>query len=97
MTTASSEEKMRLLAKQLRTVGDEGRLRILCTLITHTRACVSDIAGRTEMTVATTSHHLQVLVRERVLIAEREGKHKYYSLSHESFIRDLKRHICKYR
>ena len=88
---------MHTLARQLRTVGDDSRLHILCVLIAKKKACVSEIAGAVGMSVAAVSHHLQVLAEEQVLVPEREGKYIYYTLSKENFVTDLKRHICKYK
>lgn len=88
---------MHTLARQLRTVGDDSRLNILCVLIAKKKACVSDIAAATGMSIATASFHLQVLAKEEVLVPEREGKYIYYTLSKENFVTDLKRHICKYK
>ncbi len=89
--------KLHTLARQLRIVGDDSRLGILCVLIAKGKACVSEIAEAAGMSVATASFHLQVLAKEKVLVSTRKGKHIYYALSKENFVADLKRHICKYK
>ncbi len=96
MQRHTTTPQLKRLALQLRTIGDDTRLCILCVLIAEQRACVSDIAQAVQMTVATVSHHLQVLTKEKVVTRTREGKYIYYALSKETFVTDLKRHICKY-
>lgn len=84
------------LAKKIRTVGDESRLKIMCTIFTEHKICVSEIAQKLEMSVAIVSHHLQELRAEGLLISSRDGKRICYELSDEEFIGDLKKLICKY-
>ena len=96
-TRATKAGKLHTLARQLRTVGDDTRLNILCVLIDKRRACVSEIAEAVGVSVAAASFHLQVLAKEKVLVPARKGKHIYYALSKENFVADLKRHICKYK
>ncbi len=84
------------LSKKMRVVSDESRLRILCTLFREDYICVSDIAGKSDMSVATTSHHLQVLQDEGVLESKRDGKRICYTLVNDAFVHDLRTLICKY-
>jgi len=85
------------LAKHMRTVGDESRLKILCVLFEKKKVCVSDIAHRLDMSVAVVSHHLQVMFREGLAVPVRQGKRICYELSKESFMSDLKKFVCKYK
>jgi DNA-binding transcriptional ArsR family regulator len=84
------------LAKALRIVGDESRLRTICILFKKKKLCVSEIAGELGASVAVTSHHLQVLAEEGLLVSVREGKNTCYSLAANPLIKDLKALICKY-
>lgn len=81
----------------MKTVGEESRLKILCTLFEHKKICVSDIASSLGMSVAIVSHHLQVLEKKGVLTHTRKGKTVCYDLSNEPIVKDLKKFICKYK
>ncbi len=85
------------LAKLMRTAGDESRLKILCVIFNEKKICVSDIAEELNMSVAIISHHLQVMVKEGLVIASREGKRICYELPKGPFVKDLKKFICKYK
>lgn len=82
------------LAKSMRTAGDERRLRILCLLMKHTQLCVSEIALALKMSVATTSHHLQVMAKDDLVIAIRDGKRICYRLPKTALVAGLKKFIC---
>ncbi len=81
----------------MRTAGDESRLKILCVIFSKKKVCVSDIAEELGMSVAVTSHHLQVMSKEGLVIAVREGKQTCYGLPKRKFVVDLKKFICKYK
>ncbi len=85
------------LAKKIRTVGDETRLKILCIIFSENRICVSEIADKLNLSVAIISHHLQALKEENILISLRDGKNINYKLSDDKFVLDLKNLICKYK
>lgn len=85
------------LAKILRTVGDETRLKILCIIFENKGVCVSDIAARLGMSVAIVSHHLRTLAAEGLLEPVREGKRTCYTVRQNTFMKDLKRLICTYK
>lgn len=85
------------LARKLHVVGDQRRLTILCSLLTKEQLCVSEIAAESDLSVATTSHHLQVLQEEGVLTSVRDGKRICYALSDEPFVGDLRTLICKFK
>lgn len=85
------------LAKLMRTAGDESRLKILCIIFSKKKVCVSDIAKELNMSIAIVSHHLQALSHEGLLISKREGKKVCYELPKNSFVKDLKGFICKYK
>ncbi len=85
------------IALLLRTAGDESRLHILCALFRAKKVCVSDIAKKVGMSVATTSHHLRVLAKEHIVVPVREGKRVCYQLSKERHVADLKKFVCKYK
>lgn len=85
------------LAKLMRVAGDENRLKILCSIFGTKNACVSDIAQELGLSVAITSHHLQVMSERGLLTPVRHGKRVCYELPKEPFANDLKKFICKYK
>lgn len=102
MSTAPPYRKKRstrgtqALAELLRAAGDPCRLAILCALFDQPKICVSDIASRLRMSVATVSHHLHVLAKMGLLAPTREGKEVCYLFQNTQFTKDLKKFICKY-
>lgn len=62
------------------------RLELL-DLLSQVERSVEDLAGRTGMSVANTSQHLQVLRRAGLVTARREGVRAYYRLTGESAYR----------
>lgn len=93
----TSNQKIEQLAKKLQTAGDLNRLKILCYIFSAKKACVSEIAKKLDMSVATTSHHLQALAKEDLLQPAREGKMICYTLGGAEVTADLKKFICKYK
>ena len=85
------------LARLMRTAGDESRLKILCTVFGKKKMCVSEIAEELDMSVAVVSHHLQVMFKEGLMVPVREGKKVCYGLPKGTFVKDLKKFICKYK
>jgi len=92
-----SNMRLNELAKLMRTAGDESRLKILCTIFSKKKVCVSDIAKELDMSVAIVSHHLQVMSQEGLVVSLREGKRICYELPKDPFVKDLKKFICKYK
>ncbi len=84
------------LSKKMRVIGDECRIKILCTIFSEKNICVSAIAQKLDLNVAIVSHHLQALKEEGILVSKRNGKNIQYMLSGDNFIHDLKKFICKY-
>lgn len=78
----------------MRTAGDERRLHILCHLMKHKQLCVSEIAHDLKMSVATTSHHLQVMAGDELVVAVRDGKRICYRLPATPLVAGLKKFIC---
>lgn len=81
----------------MRTAGDESRLRILCVIFRENKICVSDIADELNLSVASVSHHLQVMAGEKLVVPIREGKRICYRFPEGAFAKDLKKFICKYK
>lgn len=82
------------LARSMRTAGDEHRLLIMCHLMKNGQLCVSEIARDLHMSVAITSHHLQVMAKDNLVTAIRDGKRICYKLPNTTLIRGFKKIIC---
>ncbi len=83
------------LAKVFKVIGEENRLQIICLLFKNKKLCVSEIALSLNMTVANTSHHLNILEENNVLKSQRKGKEICYFVEKTFLIQDIKRLICK--
>ncbi len=89
--------RLNVLAKLMRTAGDESRLKILCVIFGEKKVCVSEIAEELDMSIAIVSHHLQVMSKEGLVVPLREGKRVCYELPIDPFVKDLKKFVCKYK
>ena len=75
---------LKILAKFLRSVGDENRLRILCYL-NDGEKCVCDIWEKLGMKQNLVSSHLGVLRDSGLIVGRREGKKVFYSIDRKKF------------
>lgn len=85
------------LAKILKVVGDEQRLRILKLIFSRKKICVSDIASKLGFSVAIVSHHLRALSKADLLSPMREGKRTCYMFIESGLAGELKKIIRKYK
>ncbi len=67
------------LSDILHLMGEPNRLRLLVTCFDGAQS-VSELAQQLQLSVPLTSHHLSLLRSARLLVANREGKHIYYSI-----------------
>ena len=74
-------------AGMLRAAGDPARLRLL-DLLAEGERCVTEIAVTTGDAMPTVSQRLQLLKREGLLAARRDGKHVFYALA-DAHVLDL--------
>ena len=95
--TKPKQNSVSALAKTLAIAGDKSRLKILCLIFNNRGMCVSDIAKKLDMSVATASHHLLVMAKEGLLEPTREGKRACYFFKSTRLTNDLKKFICKYK
>ncbi len=91
------KENLEKIVDLFRAAGDEHRIKILCEIFEGRGLCVSDIAEKFGLSVATTSHHLRAMEKGGLLSAIRSGKKVCYKLSEKSLVGDLKKIICKYK
>ena len=66
-------------AKILKAIADETRMKILTLLLRH-NYCVRALANELELTEATISQHLKVLREAGLLIGEKHGYFRHYSV-----------------
>ncbi len=72
------------LAKFLRIVGDDNRLRILC-LLKSGEHCVCEIYPALKLSQNLTSSHLKIMLEFGLLETRQEWKRNYYSINHSTF------------
>lgn len=81
-------------ARLLELAGDPTRIRLLCFMFEYKKACVSDIAESLDMSLASISHHLQVMKDNGFFTTERMGQNICYILVENDFMTQLKKVIC---
>ncbi len=79
------------LAQVAKCLGDPGRLELL-DMVLQAPKSVEQLAGETKMTVATVSHHLQILKQAGVVTSRKDGRYVVYSQT--TLGRDLFTHLC---
>lgn len=78
-----SPKSIRLLADQLKALGDQTRLEIMIEVSNseNQEACVCNLTPTTGLTQGTVSHHLRLLQESGLLEREQRGKWAYFSLT----------------
>ena len=69
------------VAKFLKALADETRLKIAYALTLEASLCVCDVAAIIGSSMATASHHLRYLKEHGLAKSYRDGKMMYYSLA----------------
>ena len=69
------------VAKFLKALADETRLKIAYALTLEASLCVCDVAAIIGSSMATASHHLRYLKEHGLAKSYRDGKQMYYSLA----------------
>lgn len=73
-------EEIEGVAKMLKALADETRLKIVLALYKGEELCVCDAANIVGSTVATASHHLRLLRNMGIASYRKEGKLAFYSI-----------------
>ncbi len=76
------------LADTFDLLSDQGRVRLLISLIGPDELCVCDLAAVTNMSESSVSHALRLLRSNRVVQVRRSGRMSYYRLA-DSHVRML--------
>ncbi|WP_392536693.1 ArsR/SmtB family transcription factor [Legionella sp. 227] len=74
-----TQDQIITLSDILHLMGEANRLKLLIVCLEGPKS-VSELAEQLQLSVPLTSHHLSLLRSARLLIANREGKHIYYSI-----------------
>ncbi len=68
------------LARLLKIIGEENRLKLLC-LLNNGERCVCEIPKDFEMSQSLISHHLADLKQAKLVDKRKKGRRAYYSLT----------------
>jgi DNA-binding transcriptional ArsR family regulator len=94
-TATISVDQIEILVDLLKTLGDSTRLNIILLCLKR-RFSVGEIADHLKLSQPLVSHHLRLLKAARLVRAEREGQHIFYTLSDQhvsGVLQDLIAHI----
>ncbi|MFA7662435.1 MAG: metalloregulator ArsR/SmtB family transcription factor [Patescibacteria group bacterium] len=72
------------LAKFLRLIGEDNRLKIIC-LLKNGERCVCEIWQNLDLPQNLISSHLKILKGANLIFSRREGKNIYYSIDQKTF------------
>lgn len=92
-----SPDQIIKLSETLHLMGEANRLRLLLTCLDGPKS-VSALSGTLQLSLPLTSHHLSLLRKARLLMAEREGKHIYYRIFDEHvrcILEDMLKHFTE--
>lgn len=81
-------------ARLLELAGNPTRIRILCVLYEQGEVCVSDIASSLNMSIASISHHLQMMKDNGLVEDKRMGNNICYKPVKSELNNKLKKIIC---
>lgn len=76
-------EDLSHVSQLFKVLADENRTKISYALCLDEELCVCDIANIIGSTVATASHHLRTLHKQKIVKYRKEGKLAFYSLNNE--------------
>ena len=86
--TLPSDETLEDNATLLKSLADPTRLKIIY-LLKNGELCVCQILEAIDKSQSTISHHLNMMKKEGVLSARKQGKWIYYKLTNENIIDSL--------
>ncbi len=77
------KEDLSYVSQLFKVLADENRTKISYALCIDEELCVCDIANIIGSSVATASHHLRTLHKQKIVKYRKEGKLAFYSLDDE--------------
>lgn len=86
-----TDDDVNVLADVFGLLSDQGRLRLLISLLESGELCVCDLAATTGLNESSVSHALRLLRAHQVVQVRRSGRMSYYRLadSHVRLLLDL--------
>lgn len=87
ITTAWSIPEKEVLTRTLKAIAHPTRLAIIDMLEAGRKMTVTEIYTALDADQSSVSHHLSIMRDRRVLHSERRGKHIYYSLRNQAYLR----------
>ena len=90
------DSSVEAMARWMKLLADETRLRILSILLAERELNVTSLCERLGQSQPAVSHHLGLLREHGLLDCRRAGKHNYYSVVSSEFtpLRDLIAQFC---
>ena len=92
-----TQDQIITLSDILHLMGEPNRLKLLIACLDGPKS-VSELAEQLQLSVPLASHHLSLLRSARLLLANREGKHIYYTIydAHvRCIIEDMLKHFTE--
>lgn len=80
--------------KLLSLASDPTRMRIICYMLKKKEACVSEISEALDMSLASISHHLQIMKENNIFDTKRNKNRICYILKPSFYIKNLSKFIC---
>ena len=84
--TLLKELDTKTLSAFFKLMSEEIGFQLVFVLVYEKRLCVSDLAELLNASIATTSHHLQILKKNNLVQSEREGKQIFYYIDNPKII-----------
>jgi DNA-binding transcriptional ArsR family regulator len=72
--------RMNKMLSVFRALSDQNRLKVVAALVTQTELCACQIAELLQVTGATTSRHLDILISAGLVDRRKDGRWVYYRL-----------------
>lgn len=88
--TLPSDETLEDNAAILKSLADPTRLKIIY-LLKNRELCVCQILEAIDKSQSTISHHLNMMKKEGILYARKQGKWMYYKLTNDNIIRSIEK------
>lgn len=87
-------QELENLTQLFKALGDPSRMKILFQICTA-EACVSDVAGRLDMSESAVSHHLHILRMNGLVRRRRDGKIIFYQIK-DDHVRSIIAQGCEH-
>lgn len=86
MRTLLDELDTKTLSTFFKLMSEEIRFQLIFVLAHNNKLCVTDLAELLDTSIATTSHHLQILKKNNLVQSKRVGKQNFYYVDNPKII-----------